>query len=273
VLVRVRAVSLNYRDLLICQGKYPASTKDGVIPTSDGAGEIVALGEDAASAATTGNWKVGDRVAAIFTPSYLGGTPRYTKGLEGSLGGDIDGMLAQYVLLDATALVRVPDYMSFEEAATLPCAGVTAYNALYGCVNPLRANHVVLVLGTGGVSVLAAQIALAAGARVIATSSSDDKLQRMKQLGVAEGDLINYKSTPEWGKKVRELTGGQGVDHVLEIGGSVCEHCGPTSLDFSSSVLAAYPIPSSQRVFFLYGCAVVLAPSSRVWRPLAEAAR
>jgi NADPH:quinone reductase-like Zn-dependent oxidoreductase len=184
------------------------------IPCSDGAGEVVSLGEDVTSV------KVGDRVVGIFTPAYQGGGLRHGTKLQGSLGGDIDGVLAQYVVLEAHGVVQIPEALSFEEAATLPCAGVTAYNALYQGASPLRAGHVVLVQGTGGVSVLAAQIAVAAGARVIATSSSDDKLARMHKLGVAKEDLINYKTTPKWGEKAKELTGGHGVDHVIEVGGS-----------------------------------------------------
>lgn len=213
VLVRVHATSLNYRDLLIVTGRYPApGLLEQGIPLSDGAGEVVALGEGVRE------WKVGSRVAATFTPGLLGGSQRYWAALAQSLGGDLDGTLAQYIVADETALVDIGD-LSYEEAATLPCAGVTAWNALYAGGTPLKPGRVVLVLGTGGVSILAAQIALAAGARVIATSSSDDKLARLEKLGVAKGDLINYKTTPEWSKRVLELTGGRGVDHVIEVGG------------------------------------------------------
>lgn len=211
VLVRVRACSLNYRDLLVARSQYPLTLAADLIPLSDGAGEVVALGDEVT------DFAVGDRVAAIFTPVHQGGVRR--QGLEKSLGGDLHGMLAQYRALDASALVRLPTYLSFEEAATLPCATVTAWNALYGGQLPLRNGAVVLVQGTGGVSVAAAQLALAAGARVIATSSSDEKLARMQKLGVAAADCINYKTCPEWAAKVRELTGGEGVDHVVEVGG------------------------------------------------------
>ena len=198
VLVRVHATSLNYRDLLIVTGRYPApGLLEHGIPLSDGAGEVVALGEGVRE------WKVGSRVAATFTPGLLGGSQRYWAALSGSLGGDVEGTLAQYIVADETGLVDIGD-LSYEEAATLPCAGVTAWNALYGGVAPLKAGRVVLVLGTGGVSILAAQIALAAGARVIATSSSDAKLARLEKLGVAKGDLINYKVRNDASLKQRE---------------------------------------------------------------------
>jgi len=233
VLVRVHAVSLNYRDLLIASKQYSANVKEGVIPCSDGAGEVAAVGEEVKE------WKVGDRVAAIFTPSFQGGIVRKGKALEGSLGGDIDGMLAQYRLLDATALVKLPDSLSYEEAATLPCAGVTAWNALHCGAHPLRQGETVLCLGTGGVSVLAAQLALAAGCRVIVTSSSDEKLRRMQQLGVKAGDCINYKNVPEWSKKVRELTKDVGVDHVIEVGGpgTVAQSVASTRLNGEISII------------------------------------
>jgi NADPH:quinone reductase-like Zn-dependent oxidoreductase len=214
VLVRVRATSLNYRDLLILRGQYstPSLIKQG-IPVSDAAGEVVALGEGVT------DWKIGSRVAALFNPKELGGNQRYFS-MAGSLGGDAEGVLAHYIVVDDFSLVDIgPSGLTFEEAATLPCAGVTAWNALYAGAIPLRAGRTVLVQGTGGVSILAAQLALAAGARVIATSSSDDKLARLEKLGVAKSDLINYKTTPEWSAKVLELTGGLGVDYVIEVGG------------------------------------------------------
>jgi NADPH:quinone reductase-like Zn-dependent oxidoreductase len=213
VLVRVRAVSLNYRDGIVLHQPFPYPAKADVIPTSDGSGEIVAVGSGVS------RWKVGDRVAAIFMPEFLAGTRRIPFADNPALGGSVDGMLAQYRVVAETALVRLPDNLSFEQAATLPCAAVTAWNALHNGLHPLNASHTVLVLGTGGVSVFAAQIALASGARVIATSSSDEKLQRMQSLGVAAADCINYKSVPKWSAKVKELTRGRGVDFVIEVGG------------------------------------------------------
>jgi len=218
VLVRIYACSLNYRDLLILKGQYGSgrSLTETGIPLSDGAGEVVALGEGVK------DWKVGSRVAATFTPSLVGGgTLRHEgvlKSAARSLGGDFEGTLAQYFVADETGLVDIGD-LPFEEAATLPCAAVTAWNALYGGQHPLRPGHVVLVQGTGGVSVVAAQIALAAGARVIATSSSDEKLARLEKLGVKKSDLINYKKHPKWSEQVLALTDGKGVDHVVEVGG------------------------------------------------------
>jgi NADPH:quinone reductase-like Zn-dependent oxidoreductase len=210
VLVRIRAVSLNYRDILLVTGRYGVATvRPDLIPVSDGAGEVVSVGEGVTK------WKAGDRVAGIFAQSWHGGA-QVDDAWATALGGAIDGMLAEYVVLDAEGLVRLPAHLSFEEGATLPCAAVTAWNALYA-LKQVRAGETVLALGTGGVSVFAAQFAKAAGARVIVTSSSDDKLARARELGVH--DTINYRSTPEWHEEVRRLTDGRGVNHVIEIGG------------------------------------------------------
>jgi NADPH:quinone reductase-like Zn-dependent oxidoreductase len=211
VLVRMRAASLNYRDLLIAQNRYPfAINLDRLIPVSDGAGEVVAVGEGAR------RFKGGERVAGIFSQSWLGGA-QVDDMWQTALGGAIDGVLAEYQVFDADGLVRLPDGLSFEEGATLPCAAVTAWNSLYGC-KPLKAGETVLALGTGGVSVFAIQFAKAAGARVIATSSSDAKLEKAKALGAHE--TINYTTHPDWEREVRRLTGGAGVDHVVEVGGT-----------------------------------------------------
>lgn len=213
VLVRIHAVSLNYRDVAALKGGYPTTFLPNGIPVSDGAGEVVALGE-----AVT-EWKVGARVAATCYPlTHQGGTWRWYKA-SGSVGFGVDGVLAQYVVVDQTDLVNIGS-LSYEEAATLPCAGTTAWEALYGGRYPLKAGRTVLVQGTGGVSILAAQFALAAGARVIGTSSSDEKLARLEKMGVAKHDLINYKTTPEWSKRVLELTDGRGVDYIIEVGGA-----------------------------------------------------
>lgn len=209
-LVRVRANSLNYRDLVVASGGYGRHGKLPLIPLSDGAGEVVEVG------AQVTRVKPGERVAAIFMQSWLAGalTEDSTKS---ALGGAIDGMLAEYVVVDAEGLVPIPQHLSYAEAATLPCAAVTAWHALVaeGCI---RAGDSVLVLGTGGVSIFALQFARLHGARVIATSSSDDKLARAIGLGASDG--INYRQTPEWGRRVLELTGGAGVDHVIEVGGA-----------------------------------------------------
>jgi NADPH:quinone reductase-like Zn-dependent oxidoreductase len=181
-----------------------------LIPLSDGAGDVVEGGPGVRTL------KKGDRVAAIFTQGWLAGAP-YAGMYSSSLGGGIDGMLAEYVVLREEGLVRIPDYMSYEEAASLPCAAVTSWNALV-TEGHLKAGDSVLVMGTGGVSIFALQIARMYGASVIATSSSDAKLKRLKELGAS--GVVNYKTTPEWDKAVLELTGGLGVDHVVEIGGA-----------------------------------------------------
>jgi NADPH:quinone reductase-like Zn-dependent oxidoreductase len=209
VLVRVRAASLNFRDLAIVKRALPVTMKLPLVPVSDGAGDVVECGPGVT------RLKKDDRVAAIFTQCWLSGPP--IAGMYStSLGGGIDGMLAEYVVLREDGFVRIPDYMSYEEAATLPCAGVTAWNALV-TEGHLKPGDTVLVMGTGGVSIFALQIAAMYGARVIATSSSDAKLGRLKDMGAVE--LINYKTTPDWDKRVLEATDGLGVDHVVEIGG------------------------------------------------------
>jgi NADPH:quinone reductase-like Zn-dependent oxidoreductase len=211
VLVRVKAVSLNYRDVVIANGQYPFSKPTAeMIPVSDGAGEIIAVGPG------VHRWQAGDRVAGIFAQSWQGGV-QPDDAWATCLGGAVDGMLAEQVVLDAAGLVRVPDHLSWEEAATLPCAGVTAWNALNGLA-ALKAGETVLALGTGGVSMFAVQLAAAAGARVIVTSSSDAKLARATALGAHEA--INYRTTPEWQDEVRRLTEGRGVDRVIEVGGA-----------------------------------------------------
>lgn len=210
VLVRIRAASLNYRDLLVLKGLYSKNLPLPMVPLSDGAGEVASVG------AGVTRFKVGDRVAAAFMQTWVAGKPTELAA-KSALGGAIDGVLAEYVLFHEEGLVHIPNHLTFEEAATLPCAGVTAWHALFG-ESPLNAGESVLVLGTGGVSLFALQFARLAGARVIATSSSDEKLQRALALGASDG--INYKTTPDWDKRVRELTGGEGVDCVVEVGGA-----------------------------------------------------
>ncbi|HWO00252.1 MAG TPA: NAD(P)-dependent alcohol dehydrogenase [Blastocatellia bacterium] len=208
--VKVRAVSLNYRDLLTVEGKYNPRLALPLIPVSDGAGEVVEIGEGVTRV------KVGDRVAANFAQKWFGGEPARAK-LGASLGGPLDGMLAEYRALNEEGLVHIPAHLSDEEAATLPCAGVTAWNSLMK-MGGLTAGETVLVQGTGGVSIFALQFAKLAGAQVIVTSSSDEKLARAKKLGADFG--INYKTNPDWDKRAKELTGGLGVDHVIEVGGA-----------------------------------------------------
>ncbi len=209
VLVRIHATSLNYRDLAVVAGQYiGGSVQRNTIPLSDGAGEVVAIGAD------VDRFTPGDRVAGTFFQGWIEGTPSASVA---ALGSPLDGMLAEYVVLDQDGLVALPEHLSFEQAATLPCAAVTAWNALMfsGRIKP---GDSVLALGTGGVSIFALQFARMCGARVIITSSSDEKLEKAKAMGADAG--INYKSTPDWEQEVLKLTGGAGVDHVIEVGGA-----------------------------------------------------
>ncbi len=208
--VRVRATSLNFRDLMISKGIYNPKLKLPRIPLSDGAGEVSAVG-----AGVTG-FQVGDRVVSAFMPGWVDGPPTDAK-VRSALGGEVDGMLAEEVVLPESGVLPIPAHLSFEEAATLPCAAVTAWNALFE-TGSLQPGDSVLVQGTGGVSIFALQFARMAGARVIATSSSDAKLARVKEMGAS--DLINYRTTPDWDKSVRQRTGGVGVDAIVEVGGA-----------------------------------------------------
>jgi NADPH:quinone reductase-like Zn-dependent oxidoreductase len=206
----MRAFSLNYRDLLMVKGLYNPKQRMPVVPLSDGVGEVTALG------AGVTRVKVGDRVCPLFMQKWLDGDVT-EEAARSALGAALDGVLAEYAVFDQNGVVPVPRHLTDEEAATLPCAGLTAWHALV-TEGQLHAGDTVLVLGTGGVSLFALQFSRLSGARVIATSSSDDKLQRVLKLGAADG--INYKTTPEWGDKARTLTAGVGVDHVVEVGGS-----------------------------------------------------
>jgi NADPH:quinone reductase-like Zn-dependent oxidoreductase len=208
VLVRVRAVSLNFRELMIMQGIYPLPVKSDVIAVSDGAGEVVAIGEGVTRA------KIGERVVAAIFPRWIDGPFGWEYSAQ--IGGSLDGMLTEFAVLSEEAVVPIPEHLSFEEAATLPCAAVTAWNALTGS-RRLQAGESVLTLGSGGVSLFALQFAKLFGARVIATTSSEEKATRLKSLGA--DDVINYRTTPDWHVEVRRLTGGRGVNHIVEVGG------------------------------------------------------
>ena len=210
VSVRVRAASLNYRDLLTVEGTYNPTQPLPLVPLSDGAGEVDAVGPDVARV------KVGDRVAGAFNQAWVSGAPQRDH-VPSSLGGPLDGLLAEQVVLDAEGVVPLPAPLSFEEGACLPCAAVTAWNALVE-QGGTTAGQTVLVLGTGGVALFALQLARALGARVIVTSSSDAKLERARELGATH--TVNYRTTPDWDRRVKELTDGVGVDHVLELGGA-----------------------------------------------------
>jgi NADPH:quinone reductase-like Zn-dependent oxidoreductase len=208
VLVRMKAATLNYRDLLTVKGGYGSRQRFPLVPVSDGAGTVESVG------AGVRHFAAGDRVIGSFFENWLAGEPSEAK-MHAALGGSVDGVLAEYRLFPAHALVQTPSHLSDEEAAALPCAGLTAWSAVVklGGVKPGQA---VLTQGTGGVSLFALQFARMCGARVIATSSSDVKIERLKSLGADV--TINYKTTPDWGKKARELTD-HGVDLVVEVGG------------------------------------------------------
>lgn len=209
IVMRVRAASLNYRDTQMVLGTYPFKFPLPLVPASDGAGEVVAVGDGVTRV------KVGDRVIGTFWQSWIGGGFDMTETI-GQLGGDMDGMLAEYVRLDQEGIVHTPAHLSDEEAATLPCAALTAWQALV-TEGRLKAGETVLLQGTGGVSIFGLQFAAMFGARSIITSSSDAKLERAKALGATH--TINYRTNPEWHALVREFNGGRGIDHVVEVGG------------------------------------------------------
>lgn len=210
VVVRVRAVSLNYRDLMMIRGEYDPRQELPLVPCSDGVGEVISVGAGVRRVA------VGDRVCPIFAQRWLAGEPTREK-LRSTLGGPLPGTLRRAMALSEDGVVRVPEYLTDAEAATLPCAALTAWNAL-AVVGRTLPGDTVLVLGTGGVALFGLQLGVLLGAKVIITSSSERKLERAQELGAWEG--IPYLQVPEWGRQARELTGGRGVDHVLEIGGA-----------------------------------------------------
>ncbi len=210
VLVKVKACSLNFRDFAIARGSYRMGVKDNLIPLSDGAGEVVETGAEVSRV------KTGDRVAGNFFQRWTGGEPSADTH-KSALGGGIDGMLAEYVVLEEEGVVKIPQHLSLEEGGTLPCAAVTVWHAMFEHAK-LKAGDTVLLQGTGGVSIFGLRFAKAMGIRAIIISSSDEKLKRAKTLGAAHG--INYKTTPEWDKAALDFTGGTGVDHVVEVGGA-----------------------------------------------------
>jgi NADPH:quinone reductase-like Zn-dependent oxidoreductase len=220
ILIRIKAASLNYRDLLTFGD--PDGSKDGLIPLSDAAGEVIAVGLDVKK------WKLGDRVSPGFFPAWTDGAFSQVHLTNALGGGQTDGVLSEYVIADETAVVAIPDHLSFAEAAALPCAGVTAWHALFER-GGLQPGQTVLVQGTGGVALLGLQFASAVGAKVIVISSSDEKLERATKLGAWQ--TINYNSHPDWDRVALELTDGQGVDHILELGG-------PATYDRSIAAIA-----------------------------------
>jgi len=209
VLIKMKSASLNYRDLITVSGGYGKSVRTPLVPLSDGCGEVVEVGEGVMSLAP------GDRVATLFFQNWMAGPPSF-MGLASALGGMLDGVAQEYMVLKEQGVAKVPAYLSDNEVASLPCAALTAWRALQ-VEGQLKPGESVLLLGTGGVSIFGLQFAKAAGAETIITSSSDEKLGRAKELGA--NHTINYKDNPQWSKNVRDLTGLLGVDHVLEVGG------------------------------------------------------
>jgi NADPH:quinone reductase-like Zn-dependent oxidoreductase len=210
VLVRLRAASINYRDVMMIDGQYNPRLRVPLVPFSDGAGEVAEIGEDVT------RWKVGDRVCPIFMQGWLDGELDHAKS-KTTLGGDLDGCLREFGVFNENGLVRIPSALSFEEASCLPCAAVTAWNSLM-VSGASRSGDSVLIQGTGGVSIFALQFAKLVGAKVFVISSSDEKLGRAKDLGADE--LINYRQRENWDDLVLGLTNKRGVDHVIEIGGA-----------------------------------------------------
>jgi NADPH:quinone reductase-like Zn-dependent oxidoreductase len=220
VVVRMRAASFNWRDMMILKGGYVRGIPLPRIPLSDGAGEVAEVGSEVTRV------KVGDRVCGTFFQTWLTG-PVFAEAQNAALGGTAEGVLSEYALLEGEGVVRFPEHLSFEEAATLPCAGLTAWHGLFEA-GGLRAGETALLLGTGGVSVFGLQLARAAGANAIITSSSDEKLERAKQLGAT--GTINYTKTPKWCEAVRALTGGRGADATLDVIGGETSHAALESL-------------------------------------------
>ena len=207
VLLKVHASSLNYHDLMVALGLIP--TEDKRVPLSDAAGEILEVGKDVSK------WTIGDKVMSMCFPNWVSGPPKYN--LLSFIGDNQDGYATELISIPESAITKIPSNLNFKEAATLPCAGLTAWRALVD-EGRLKSGETVLVQGTGGVSVFALQLAKTFGATVIATSSSEEKLEKLKSLGADH--LINYKAHPEWGKEVLKITNNEGVDHVVEVGGA-----------------------------------------------------
>ena len=211
VLIRIHAVSLNWRDVMVTTNTYLWPIKGPIVPCSDGAGEVISTG------GSVTRFKAGDRVAAIFHNTHISGDLK-AEHMKSGLGAQWDGMLREYAVFNEQGLVAIPQHMSYEEASCLPCAALTAWNALMGSERKMRFGDCVVTQGTGGVSMFAAQFALAAGAKVISTTSSAEKAEYLKKLGVHE--VVNYRETPDWGVKAKFLSpNGEGADFVIEIGG------------------------------------------------------
>ncbi|QXE38837.1 NAD(P)-dependent alcohol dehydrogenase [Streptomyces sp. GMY02] len=243
VAVAVHATSLSFRELLVVRGQYVLPVKPDVVPVSDGAGEVVAVGPDVRRV------RPGDRVAATLFPRWLDGPlePAFLP----QLGGSLNGMLTELAILPEDALVSIPDHLSYAEAATLPCAAVTAWNALTGDGRGVQRGQTVLATGSGGVSLFTAQFAKLLGARVIATTRSTDKEQRLRSLGADE--VINYRDRPDWHTAARELTTGRGVDRIVDTAGTLEQSLKALAVDghisFVGSVSGNWP-PVDPRLLF-----------------------
>lgn len=211
VLIKVRAVSINYTDLMLLDGTFPLSIPR-VVPCSDFAGDVIAVGKEVSSVS------IGERVTAGRLPYYLHGTLESDGFMKYGSGLTMDGVMTEYKVLPAETLVTIPEHLSYEEASTLPCVAVTAYNCLLGGAKKMEKGDTVLVLGSGSVSLFAAQFAQAIGAEVIFTTSSEEKVQKLKELGYTK--VVNYQATKEWDQEVLALTNGRGVDHLIENGGT-----------------------------------------------------
>lgn len=272
VLIRVRATSLNFRDFIVAHGDYPVEVKHNVIPLSDGAGDVVEVGKHVKSV------QVGDRVAGCFFPDWVSG-PLTEEIFQRSLGGPLDGMLAEYVVLPERAVIPFPPHLSYEEAATLPDAGVTAWHALVEA-GRIKAGQTVLLLGTGGVCLFALQFAKLHSATVIQTSSSGEKLERAKAMGADH--LINYETTPDWDQEVLRLTGGRGADIVIEVGGAQTLEHSVRAVRFGGTVtliglISGFgkvdPLPLMLRSVCMYGINVGSADMFRAMNRAIDASR
>jgi NADPH:quinone reductase-like Zn-dependent oxidoreductase len=251
VLVEVRAAALSYRDAMILRGEYVLPVRPDVIPLAEGVGVVTATGPGVTAP------RVGTRVVAAVFPRWQDGP--FTLDVADQLGGSLDGLLAEQVILPADALVEVPDVLTDAQAATVPCTGVTAWNALTGG-RPVRPGETVLTLGTGGVSLYAVQLAAAMGARVIATTGDDAKAGLLKQLGAET--VLNRHTTPDWPATVRELTGGRGVDHIVEVAGTLEASLAAVALGGQIAVVGFVGGRDSARVdpYTIFTAGAVLRP-------------
>ncbi|KAI1392705.1 zinc-binding dehydrogenase [Hypoxylon trugodes] len=260
VLVKIQGASLNFRDLMVSEGTFPWDAKDGVVPGSDGAGTVIAIGK------RVSRFKPGDKVITVLTPPLIAGSFK-EQFLKFGLGASVDGTLRSVGAFDEHGLVAMPKGLSFTEAATLSCAGLTAWNALFGCSGrQVRAGDWVLTQGTGGVSIFAIQFAKAVGARVIATTSSSSKAKLLEKLGADH--IINYRETPDWGAEAKKLTGGVGVDHVIEVAGPTTMNQSVVSLRLDGTITVVGSVASSgdvPQMPTLLDCWMSLFTSRGIW--------